>query len=77
MVELRIRRRRNSMLTVLYFGRADFGLPRDLLRRVPWDKTGGKREEDRARVFSVTGPEANGHKLKHSRLCLNIKRHVL
>lgn len=41
------------MLTSLYFRRADFGFPRDLLRIVPWDKTGGKREEDRARVYSV------------------------
>jgi len=41
MVELRIlraTRRAHSKLTTLDFGRADFGILRDLPGRVPWDK---------------------------------------
>ncbi|GAB0204620.1 hypothetical protein GRJ2_002927600 [Grus japonensis] len=35
---LRAARRAHSKLTILDFRRADFGLFRDLLGRVPWDK---------------------------------------
>ena len=35
---LRAARRVQSKLTTLHFKRADFGLFRDLLGRVPWDK---------------------------------------
>ena len=35
---LRAARRVHSKLTTLDFRRADFGLFRDLIRRVPWDK---------------------------------------
>lgn len=39
----RAARRVHSKLAILDFRRADFGLYRDLLGRVPWDTPGGKR----------------------------------
>ncbi|KAK4830246.1 LOW QUALITY PROTEIN: hypothetical protein QYF61_009313 [Mycteria americana] len=36
----------------------------------------GGCKEDRARLFSVVpGTKSNGHKLKHKRFCLNIRKH--
>ncbi|GAB0190901.1 hypothetical protein GRJ2_001555400 [Grus japonensis] len=58
MVELRILRggsRIKGRLTTLDFGRADFGLFKDLLRRVPWDKDLEKR-----RTQGKEGPKKAG-----------------
>ncbi|GAB0210231.1 hypothetical protein GRJ2_003488900 [Grus japonensis] len=55
MVEFRILRaakRAHSKLTTLDFRRADFGLFRDLLGRIPWDKAlEGRGPQDRWLVF--------------------------
>ena len=44
---LRAARRTHSKLTALDFRRTDFGLTRDLLGRVPWDKSlNGRRSQE-------------------------------
>ena len=49
---LRAARRTHSKLTTLDFRRADFGLFRDLLGRVPWDKALKGREPKKAGEYS-------------------------
>ncbi|GAB0199980.1 mitochondrial enolase superfamily member 1 [Grus japonensis] len=71
MVEFRIlraARRAHSKLTTLDFRRADFGLFRDLLGRVPWDKAlEGRRAQDSWLIFK-------GHLLQAQERCIPTKR---
>ncbi|GAB0206751.1 mitochondrial enolase superfamily member 1 [Grus japonensis] len=71
MVEFRIlraARRVHSKLTTLDFGRADFGLFRDLLARIPWDKAlEGRGSQDSWLIFK-------GHLLQAQERCIPTKR---
>ncbi|GAB0181834.1 mitochondrial enolase superfamily member 1 [Grus japonensis] len=65
---LRAARRVHSKLTTLDFGRADFGLFRDLLGRVPWDKAlEGRGAQDSWLIFK-------GHLLQAQERCIPTKR---
>ncbi|GAB0199287.1 mitochondrial enolase superfamily member 1 [Grus japonensis] len=71
MVEFRIlraARRARSKLTTLGFRRADFGLFRDLLGRIPWDKAlEGRGTQDSWLIF-------RGHLLQAQERCIPTKR---
>ncbi|GAB0177476.1 hypothetical protein GRJ2_000212900 [Grus japonensis] len=71
MVEFRIlraARRACSKLTTLDFRRADFGLFRDLLGRIPWDKAlEGRGSQDSCLIFK-------GHLLQAQERCIPTKR---
>ncbi|GAB0181809.1 hypothetical protein GRJ2_000646200 [Grus japonensis] len=71
MVEFRIlraARRAHSKLTTLDFSRTDFGLFRDLLGRVPWDKAlEGRGAQDSWLIFK-------GHLLQAQERCIPTKR---
>ncbi|GAB0205478.1 mitochondrial enolase superfamily member 1 [Grus japonensis] len=71
MVEFRIlraARRALSKLTTLNFSRADFGLSRDLLGRIPWDKAlEGRGAQD-------SWPTFKGHLLQAQQRCIPTKR---
>ncbi|GAB0188220.1 hypothetical protein GRJ2_001287300 [Grus japonensis] len=71
MVEFRIlraARRALSKLTTLDFSRADFGLFRDLLGRIPWDKAlEGRGAQDSSLIFK-------GHLLQAQERCIPTKR---
>ncbi|GAB0205312.1 mitochondrial enolase superfamily member 1 [Grus japonensis] len=71
MVEFRIlraARRARSKLTTLDFSRADFGLFRDLLGRIPWHKAlEGRRAQDSWLIFK-------GHLLQAQQRCIPTKR---
>ncbi|GAB0209421.1 hypothetical protein GRJ2_003407800 [Grus japonensis] len=71
MVEFRIlraARRAHSKLTTLDFRRADFGLLRDLLGRIPWDKAlEGRGAQDSWLIFK-------GHLLQAQERCIPRKR---
>ncbi|GAB0177491.1 hypothetical protein GRJ2_000214400 [Grus japonensis] len=71
MVEFRIlraARRACSKLTTLDFSRADFGLFRDLLGRIPWDKAlEGRGAQDSWLIFK-------GHLLQAQERCIQTKR---
>ncbi|GAB0179431.1 hypothetical protein GRJ2_000408400 [Grus japonensis] len=71
MVEFRIlraARRAHSKLTTLDFRRADFGLFRDLLGRIPWDKAlEGRGAQDSWLVFK-------GHLVQAQEPCIPAKR---
>ncbi|GAB0207593.1 mitochondrial enolase superfamily member 1 [Grus japonensis] len=71
MVELRIlraARRARSKLTTLDFRRADFGLFRDLLGRIPWDKAlEGRGAQDSWLIF-------RGHLLQAQERCIPTKK---
>ncbi|GAB0194936.1 hypothetical protein GRJ2_001958900 [Grus japonensis] len=71
MVEFRILRavrRAHSKLTTLDFRKADFGLFRDLLGRIPWDKAlEGRGAQDSWLIF-------NGHLLQAQERCIPTKR---
>ncbi|GAB0203559.1 hypothetical protein GRJ2_002821500 [Grus japonensis] len=71
MVEFRILRavrRAHSKLTTLDFRRADFGLFRDLLGRIPWDKAlEGRGAQESWLVFK-------GHLLQAQERCIPTKR---
>ncbi|GAB0182274.1 mitochondrial enolase superfamily member 1 [Grus japonensis] len=71
MVEFRIlraARRVRSKLTTLDFRRADFGLFRDLLGRIPWDKAlEGRGAQDSWLIFK-------GHLLQAQERCIPTKR---
>ncbi|GAB0180661.1 mitochondrial enolase superfamily member 1 [Grus japonensis] len=71
MVEFRIlraARRAHSKLTTLDFRRADFGLFRDLLGRIPWDKAlEGRGAQDSWLIFK-------GHLLQAQQRCIPTKR---
>ncbi|GAB0186399.1 hypothetical protein GRJ2_001105200 [Grus japonensis] len=71
MVEFRIlraARRAHSKLTTLDFGRADFGLFRDLLGRILWDKAlEGRGAQDSWLIFK-------GHLLQAQEQCIPTKR---
>ncbi|GAB0207924.1 hypothetical protein GRJ2_003258100 [Grus japonensis] len=71
MVEFRIlraARRAHSKLTTLDFRRADFGLLRDLLGRIPWDKAlEGRGAQDSWPIFK-------GHLLQAQERCIPTKR---
>ncbi|GAB0183953.1 mitochondrial enolase superfamily member 1 [Grus japonensis] len=71
MVEFRIlraARRAHSKLTILDFRRADFGLFRDLLGRIPWDKAlEGRGAQDSWLIFK-------GHLLQSQERCIPTKR---
>ncbi|GAB0182109.1 hypothetical protein GRJ2_000676200 [Grus japonensis] len=71
MVEFRIlraARRACSKLTTLGFRRADFGLFRDLLGRIPWDKAlEGRGAQDSWLIFK-------GHLLQDQERCIPTKR---
>ncbi|GAB0208424.1 mitochondrial enolase superfamily member 1 [Grus japonensis] len=71
MVEFRIlraARRAHSKLTALDFRRADFGLFRDLLGRIPWDKAlEGRGAQDSWLIFK-------GHLLQVQERCIPAKR---
>ncbi|GAB0188934.1 mitochondrial enolase superfamily member 1 [Grus japonensis] len=71
MVEFRILRavrRAHSKLTTLGFRRADFGLFRDLLDRIPWDKAlEGRGAQDSWLIFK-------GHLLQAQERCIPTKR---
>ncbi|GAB0208721.1 hypothetical protein GRJ2_003337800 [Grus japonensis] len=71
MVEFRIlrtARRAHSKLTTLDFRRADFGLFRDLLGRIPWDKAlEGRGAQDSWLIFK-------GHLLQAQERCIPAKR---
>ncbi|GAB0208676.1 hypothetical protein GRJ2_003333300 [Grus japonensis] len=71
MVEFRILRavrRAHSKLTTLDFRRADFGLFRDLLGRIPWDKAlEGRGAQDSWLIFK-------GHLLQAQERCIPTKR---
>ncbi|GAB0209884.1 hypothetical protein GRJ2_003454100 [Grus japonensis] len=71
MVEFRIlraARRAHSKLTTLDFGRADLGLFRDLLARIPWDKAlEGRGTQDSWLIFK-------GHLLQAQERCIPTKR---
>ncbi|GAB0202677.1 hypothetical protein GRJ2_002733300 [Grus japonensis] len=65
---LRAARRVHSKLTTLDFRRADFGLFRDLLARIPWDKAlEGRGAQDSWLVFK-------GHLLQAQERCIPTKR---
>ncbi|GAB0206404.1 hypothetical protein GRJ2_003106000 [Grus japonensis] len=65
---LRAARRAHSKLTTLDFSRADFGLLRDLLGRIPWDKAlEGRGAQDSWLVFK-------GHLLQAQQRCIPTKR---
>ncbi|GAB0177047.1 mitochondrial enolase superfamily member 1 [Grus japonensis] len=71
MVEFRIlraARRAHSKLTILHFRRADSGLFRDLLGRIPWDKTlEGRGAQDSWLIFKH-------HLLQAQEQCIPTKR---
>ncbi|GAB0183727.1 hypothetical protein GRJ2_000838000 [Grus japonensis] len=71
MVEFRIlraARRAHSKLTTLAFRRADFGLFRDLLGRIPWDKAlEGRGAQDSWLIFK-------GHLLQAQERCIPTKK---
>ncbi|GAB0209762.1 hypothetical protein GRJ2_003441900 [Grus japonensis] len=71
MVEFRIlraARRTHSKLTTLDFRRADFGLFRDLLGRIPWDKAlEGRGTQDSWLIFK-------GHLLQAQERCIPTKK---
>ncbi|GAB0210120.1 mitochondrial enolase superfamily member 1 [Grus japonensis] len=71
MVEFRIlraARRAHSKLTALDFRRADFGLLRDLLGRIPWDKAlEGRGAQESWLIFK-------GHLLQAQQRCIPTKR---
>ncbi|GAB0209035.1 mitochondrial enolase superfamily member 1 [Grus japonensis] len=71
MVEFRIlraARRAHSKLTTLDFRRADFGLFRDLLGRIPWDRAlEGRGAQDSWLIFK-------GHLLQAQERCISTKR---
>ncbi|GAB0204485.1 hypothetical protein GRJ2_002914100 [Grus japonensis] len=71
MVEFRILRavrRVHSKLTILDFRRADFGLFRDLLGRIPWDKAlEGRGAQESWLIFK-------GHLLQAQERCIPTKR---
>ncbi|GAB0210150.1 hypothetical protein GRJ2_003480800 [Grus japonensis] len=71
MVEFRIlraARRAHSKLTTLDFRRADFGLLRDLLGRIPWDKAlEGRGAQESWLIFK-------GHLLQAQQRCIPTKR---
>ena len=65
---LRAVRRAHSKLTALDFRRADFGLFRDLLGRIPWDKVlEGRGAQDSWLIFK-------GHLLQAQERCIPTKR---
>ncbi|GAB0204992.1 hypothetical protein GRJ2_002964800 [Grus japonensis] len=65
---LRAARRAHSKLTTLDFRRADFGLFRDLLGRIPWDKAlEGRGAQDSWLIFK-------GHLLQAQEGCIPTKR---
>ncbi|GAB0206713.1 hypothetical protein GRJ2_003136900 [Grus japonensis] len=65
---LRAARRVRSKLTALDFRRADFGLLRDLLGRIPWDKAlEGRGAQDSWLIFK-------GHLLQAQERCIPRKR---
>ncbi|GAB0181417.1 hypothetical protein GRJ2_000607000 [Grus japonensis] len=65
---LRAARRAHTKLTTLDFRRADFGLFRDLLGRIPWDKAlEGRGAQDSWLVFK-------GHFLQAQERCIPTKR---
>ncbi|GAB0197925.1 mitochondrial enolase superfamily member 1 [Grus japonensis] len=65
---LRAAKRAHSKLTALDFRRADFGLFRDLLGKVPWDKAlEGRGAQERWLVFK-------GHLLQAQERCISTKR---
>ncbi|GAB0204934.1 mitochondrial enolase superfamily member 1 [Grus japonensis] len=65
---LRAVRRMHSNLTTLDFRRADFGLFRDLLGRIPWDKAlEGRGAQDSWLIFK-------GHLLQAQERCIPTKR---
>ncbi|GAB0207839.1 mitochondrial enolase superfamily member 1 [Grus japonensis] len=65
---LRAARRARSKLTTLDFRRADFGLFRDLLGRIPWDKAlEGRGAQDSWLIFK-------GHLLQAQERCIPTKR---
>ncbi|GAB0188654.1 mitochondrial enolase superfamily member 1 [Grus japonensis] len=65
---LRAARRVHSKLTTLDFSRADFGLFRDLLGRIPWDKAlEGRGAQDSWLIFK-------GHLLQAQEPCIPTKR---
>ncbi|GAB0209929.1 mitochondrial enolase superfamily member 1 [Grus japonensis] len=65
---LRAARRVHSKLTTLDFRRADFGLFRDLLGRIPWDKAlEGRGAQDSWLIFK-------GHLLQAQERCIPTKR---
>ncbi|GAB0206541.1 mitochondrial enolase superfamily member 1 [Grus japonensis] len=65
---LRAARRARSKLTALGFRRADFGLFRDLLGRIPWDKAlEGRGAQDSWLIF-------RGHLLQAQERCIPTKR---
>ena len=65
---LRAARRVHSKLTTLDFRRADFGLFRDLLGRIPWDKAlEGRGAQDSWLIFK-------GHLLQAQERCIPTRR---
>ncbi|GAB0185519.1 hypothetical protein GRJ2_001017200 [Grus japonensis] len=65
---LRAARRAHSKLTALDFRRADFGLFRDLLARIPWDKAlAGRGAQDSWLIFKA-------HLLQAQERCIPTKR---
>jgi len=65
---LKAGRRVHSKLTTLEFGRADFGLFRDLLGRVPWDKAlEGRGAQERWLIFK-------DHLLQAQQQCIPTKK---
>ncbi|GAB0178700.1 mitochondrial enolase superfamily member 1 [Grus japonensis] len=65
---LRAERKAHSKLTALDFRRADFGLFRDLLGRIPWDKAlEGRGAQDSWLIFK-------GHLLQAQEQCIPTKR---
>ncbi|GAB0176996.1 hypothetical protein GRJ2_000164800 [Grus japonensis] len=65
---LRAARRVHSKITALAFRRADFGLFRDLLGRIPWDKVlEGREAQDSWLIFK-------GHLLQAQERCIPTKR---
>ncbi|GAB0206749.1 hypothetical protein GRJ2_003140500 [Grus japonensis] len=65
---LRAARRAHSKLTTLEFRRAGFGLSRDLLARIPWDKAlEGRGAQDSWLIFK-------GHLLQAQERCIPTKR---
>ncbi|GAB0207625.1 hypothetical protein GRJ2_003228200 [Grus japonensis] len=65
---LRAARRARSKLTTLDFRRAGFGLSRDLLGRIPWDKAlEGRGDQDSWLIFK-------GHLLQAQERCIPTKR---
>jgi len=65
---LRAMRRARSKLSTLDFRRTDFGLIRDLLGRIPWDKTlEGRGAQESWLIFKV-------HLLQPPEQCIRTKR---